>query len=318
MPAPSKKRKPAGSGPRLPDNKNAPLDPSYEPNPDRVPFAAPRASETAAPPPEPEPEKPSPSAEPLVRESVSADGVPRYLAEWSGRELFVGFPCYKTTNPVTAWCLLAIALDLGRDKVRFDMELGDAMIYHARNRLAEKFLATDASWILMIDDDTIPPIGRPEFFMTMCRLPPSYPRESAARHVVHRLMGHKKTIVGGAYFGRQPGGPLMASVAADPGIRRSAMLHEDRLVESDWVGTGCLLVHRTVFEAIKVKFPDLASRRVGQPFNFFQPLQDGAGEDIAFCMRAKAAGHQPHLDLGLQCAHVGYACYGSHTSGIAS
>jgi len=52
-------------------------------------------------------------------------------AEWLGRDLFVGFPCYKQTNPVTAWCLLAMALDIGKDKIRFDMEIGDAMIYHA-------------------------------------------------------------------------------------------------------------------------------------------------------------------------------------------
>tara|TARA_R110000868_G_scaffold73521_5_gene213204 strand:- start:452 stop:1405 length:954 start_codon:yes stop_codon:yes gene_type:complete len=315
MAGPDKRRKSTGKGPSLPNDKNAPLDASYKPNPDRVPFKD-EVAENLVPPTPPPVAVPSQLDGGMIRESISQSGAPHYTVEWEGRELFVGFPCYKTTNPVTAWCLLAIALDLGKEKVRFDMELGDAMIYHARNRLAEKFLATDAKWMLMIDDDTIPPIGRPEFFKTMCRLPADYPHESASRHVVHRLIGHQKTLVGGCYFGRQPGGALMAAVAVDPAVRRSVLLHEDRLVESDWVGTGCLLIHRTVFEAIRIKFPELAPRTTGQPFNFFQPMQDGAGEDIAFCMRANAAGHRPHLDLGLQCAHVGYACYASHTSGV--
>lgn len=30
----------------------------------------------------------------------------------------------------------------------------------------------------------------------------------------------------------------------------------------------------------------------------------GMGEDVAFCRRASAAGHQPHVDLGLICGHV--------------
>lgn len=230
----------------------------------------------------------------------------RLRAEWEGRDLFVGFPCYKSTNPVTAWCLLAIALDLGRDKVRFDMELGDAMIYHARNRLAEKFLATEANWMLMIDDDIIPPIGRPEFTRTVCRLPATIQEVALQRHVVHRLMGHGKTLVGGAYFGRQQGGHLMASCVEHA---QAAKIASDLVVPCDWVGTGCFLVHRKVFTAIKEKFPELAPAKPGDPFDYFRPMGNGIGEDISFCYRARTAGHQPHIDLGLQCFHVGYQCY---------
>jgi hypothetical protein len=226
--------------------------------------------------------------------------------EWEGRDLFVAFPCYKTTNPVTAWCLLALALDLGQDKVRFDMELGDAMIYHARNRLAEKFLATEANWMLMIDDDIIPPVGRPGFTRSVCRLPATVQEQVLQRHVVHRLMGHKKTLVGGAYFGRQQAGQLMASCLEYSSAAKAAT---DMVVPCDWVGTGCLLIHRSVFDAIKQKFPDLAPSQPGQPFDYFRPIGQGIGEDISFCSRARQSGHMPHIDLGLQCYHVGYQCY---------
>ena len=36
----------------------------------------------------------------------------------------------------------------------------------------------------------------------------------------------------------------------------------------------------------------------------------GMGEDVAFCVRAKQAGHQPFVDFGLLCGHVGDCVYG--------
>ena len=35
----------------------------------------------------------------------------------------------------------------------------------------------------------------------------------------------------------------------------------------------------------------------------------GVGEDVSFCLRAQAAGHVPHVDLGLRCGHVGNYVY---------
>lgn len=41
----------------------------------------------------------------------------------------------------------------------------------------------------------------------------------------------------------------------------------------------------------------------------------GMGEDVAFCRRAAAAGHQPHIDLGLICGHVSSsAIYGPYNT----
>lgn len=36
----------------------------------------------------------------------------------------------------------------------------------------------------------------------------------------------------------------------------------------------------------------------------------GMGEDVAFCTRALAAGHQPYVDFGLVAGHVGHKVYG--------
>jgi hypothetical protein len=64
-----------------------------------------------------------------------------------------------------------------------------------------------------------------------------------------------------------------------------------------------------VFEDIAKKFPELAPKTPDKPFDYFHPMSSGEGEDVSFCKRATAAGHQPHIDLGLPVFHVGYKVY---------
>ena len=242
-----------------------------------------------------------------IIESRSQEGLPSYRCEFAGRDIFVGWPWYKFSNPVTAACQVAMALDFGRDKIRFDMAIGDSKIEHARNRLAHKFLETDAKWLMMIDDDIIPCIGRPAWFRYWVQAARSLADLPLQRHVLHRLVGAGKTLVGASYFGRQEGGALMAS---DQTLAPRARAYEDKVVEVDWVGTGCILIHRKVFEDIRAKFGD--SLKIDVPdydYDYFRPFDSAHGEDVSFCKRAKEAGHQSHLDLGLPVFHVGYKTY---------
>ena len=241
-----------------------------------------------------------------VVDSRNQDGMPSYRCEFAGRDIFVGFPCYKTTNPVTAFALIAMALDFGKDKIRFDMSIGDAMIYHSRNKIAQKVLETDAKWLLMIDDDIIPCIGRPAWMKSTVASARNMPDAPLQRHVLQRLIGANKTLIGGAYFGRQEGGPLMCS---DRSLEPKARAYQDEVAPVDWVATGCMLVHRKVFQDIEEKYPELKSPIANGEFDYFHPINSATGEDVSFCKRAKQAGHQPHIDLGLPVFHVGYACY---------
>ena len=241
----------------------------------------------------------------LVTES-RRDDMPSYRTEFSGRDIMVGFPCYKTTNPVTAFAMIAMALDFGRDKIRFDMSIGDAMIYHSRNKLAEKFLQTDAKYLLMMDDDIIPCIGRPSWMRATVQSAQNTPDLPLQRHILHRLVNSGKTLIGGAYFGRQEGARLMCS---DQTLVLSARRYDDILAAVDWIGTGCLLIHRSVFDDIRKKFPELTTNDPENPFDYFLPMKGHVGEDISFCYRAKEAGHIPHIDLGTPVFHVGYKTY---------
>lgn len=242
---------------------------------------------------------------PIV-ESRNQDGMPSYRCEFAGRDIFVGFPCYKTTNPVTAFALIAMALDFGKDKIRFDMSIGDAMIYHSRNKIAQKFLETDAKWLLMIDDDIIPCIGRPNWMKSTVPSARNMNDAPLQRHVLQRLIGANKTLIGGAYFGRQEGGPLMCS---DRSLEPKARAYQDEVAPVDWVATGCMLVHRKVFQDIEEKYPELKSPIPNGEFDYFHPINSATGEDVSFCKRAKQAGHQPFIDLGLPVFHVGYKTY---------
>lgn len=241
-----------------------------------------------------------------VIESRNQDGMPSYRCEFAGRDIFVGFPCYKTTNPVTAFALIAMALDFGKDKIRFDMSIGDAMIYHSRNKIAQKFLETDAKWLLMIDDDIIPCIGRPAWMKSTVPSARNMPDAPLQRHVLQRLIGANKTLIGGAYFGRQEGAPLMCS---DRSLEPKARAYQDEVAPVDWVATGCMLVHRKVFQDIEEKFSELKSPIANGEFDYFHPINSVTGEDVSFCKRAKQAGHQSYIDLGLPVFHVGYKVY---------
>jgi hypothetical protein len=233
---------------------------------------------------------------------------------WEGKQITIALPCYKWTNAATAWTLVAIALDLGKEKVGFDMELGDAMIYHARNKLADRFVKSGREWLLFIDDDVIVPIGRPPWTRYMGRLPVDFPTKVLEQHVVHRLLSHNKTLVGGTYFGRQPGGMPMCSEMHNPVVVGEARSMKDGLRSMDWVATGCMLIHRSVFLDIQKKFPELGPEEDGRDeWDYFRPSISG-GEDKDFCARARAAGHEVFLDTGLQCLHVGFACYGAHNT----
>lgn len=256
-----------------------------------------------------------------------------------GRKVFIALPWYRSASPLTTVALLNL---FDKSCMGISISYGDAFIVHARNKLASRFLDSKFEWMLTIDDDMVLPCGNAEWFnqYTGMNLKPEF----AGMNTLDRLLSHGKTLIGATYFGRRPGGP---PVFAEGVQRGPAMLKagpKDEIIPCKWVGTGCLLVHRTVFEAVEQKFSHLsraANRGTGQWFtssehdlhqSIDQALNQedlpkakeilkqgihrarihsglGMGEDVQFCVRATQSGHQPHVDLGLWCGHIGPANY---------
>ena len=277
------------------------------------------------------------------KDERASEGVVTTL-DWGGKDVMLCLPWYKFVSPSCAFSTLAL---YNPESMRVAAMFGDAFISHTRNKLANVFLESGCQWSMWIDDDMILPIGKADWFNKASGL--GLPEASAGLHTINRLLSHRKTIVGGLYFGRSKfGRPMYAEGASD--VSEAAFARHaphDIVKPTRWVATGCLLVHRSVFEDIERKFPKLGR-------SFFSPsehdlvesvdslravLSDlsatpedrvnralsvlnrgaglakansrlGTGEDVIFCTRAAEAGHQPHVDLGLVCGHVGSEVFG--------
>lgn len=262
-------------------------------------------------------------------------------------KVLLALPWYKSTNPMTAFSVMGL---IDRTRTALLLNFGDAFVAHTRNTIADLFLQSEVDWMLTIDDDMIVPFGNSRWFNAYTGF--GLPEQFANLNALDRLLSHGKTLIGGLYFGRHNHGkPMYAEGCNQDQEAAAARQSPTNIIKpTRWVGTGCMLVHRSVFTDIEKKFPRLARHKDGGKFggNWFTSSEHnlvdaiarakqalaagdnyqaqmaleqgtaaaqanssmGMGEDVAFCIRAKQAGHQPFVDFGLVCGHVGDRVYG--------
>lgn len=263
-----------------------------------------------------------------------------------GSKILIALPWQKSVSPITATCMAQL---IDRRRCASSLHFGDAFVAHTRNSLGDTFLKSTCEWMLTIDDDMVVPFGDSKWFQYYTRF--SFPEKFMSLNALDRLMSHKKTLVGALYFGRSPKGPPVYNEGQAEAEHARRGPH-DVCKPTRWVGTGCMLIHRSVFEDIEKRFPRLsrasnngkgqwftsteaslldtvvkvkdALQRDATPTGAFAAMGAlehavamsnaenflGSGEDVSFCLRAGAAGHQPHVDMGLICGHLGTFCYG--------
>ena len=150
-------------------------------------------------------------------------------------------------------------------------EAGRLAVTDVRNRIAHKFLASDAHLLLMVDDDVIPPLG-----------------------ILH-MLDRDLDIVGAPYpIIRVEGAiPFPCALEYDTTHDTYRTLPDPfgrtGLVKVDAIGTGCMAITRRVLEHPDLRIPfRLGTDEYGQ-------LR--MSEDVQFCHMARAAGFSVWADF---------------------
>lgn len=170
---------------------------------------------------------------------------------------------------------------LARYRVQSRICLGSGpRIATTRNKLVRHFLDdTSAEWLWMVDSD-----------MTF------------APDILTKLLSTNRKVVGGLCFARNNDGTVYPTLyrRGDSGfLYRMDSYRKDRLIEVEGTGAACLLIHREVLEKIGANHPE--------PYRWFEDTHDRGreiGEDVEFCLRAKAAGYPVAVHTGIKLGHV--------------
>jgi hypothetical protein len=152
-----------------------------------------------------------------------------------------------------------------------------------RNDLVRHFLESGADWLMMLDDD-------------MAFEPDAIERLLQAAHPEHR------PIVGGQCFAGGRDGWFSTMFRMHPETKKLTRMDrwpEGELVLVDATGAANLLIHRSVFLKLAEDYKP--------PWEWFQEtMLEGrdVGEDITFCLRARAAGFPIFVHTGVEFGHA--------------
>lgn len=147
---------------------------------------------------------------------------------------------------------------------------------HARNTGCLKVLELDFEYLFFLDDDVIPPWN-----------------------AIHTLMSHKQPIVSGVYYRRNPPiCPVMLRETAE-GRTWVTEFYAPDLIDVDYVGAGCLLIHRDVLIKMGKNWFDWRCDREDIP------PTERMSEDFSFCYEARKLGYKIKVDTSVQCRHIG-------------
>lgn len=167
---------------------------------------------------------------------------------------------------------------------------GGGLLSRTRNMLVATFLdSTDADWLMMIDSDHQVPV-------------------SAFDALVAAAHDRSAPVVSGLYFAAYSrGGPYpmpvpTAYMSGDDGLAPLTAIEPRGLRQVDAVGTGCLLIHRSVLTAMR---DDAQPGHEDWCWFADGPTGDGRwlSEDLTFCARLRSRGVPIHVHTGAVFPH---------------
>ncbi len=194
-----------------------------------------------------------------------------------GSKVLIGIPVYNT---VPAACFSSQVNFLLASVKRHNALVGVVNVCgvdQARNIIAENFLKTDATHLLLADSDML--------------LPPD---------LIERLLSHGKDMVSALYFGRTQAVPMFMFKGENGEYGFPAEYVEGGLLSVDAIGLGACMIRRKVIEKVREAVGD------GPMFRFvYKNRVKVVGEDIFFCEKVKEAGFGIFVDTALEIKHFG-------------
>ena len=187
----------------------------------------------------------------------------------------IAIPCMDQVEARFRACLASLEKP---GEVTVATQIG-SLVYDSRNSLAKTALNANADYVLWLDSDMM--------FQS---------------DVLKRLLKHAENgldIVSGLYFRRAaPFTPVLFKELMRDGKPVEAKGFEDypmdSLFEVDGCGFGCVLMNTDVLVEMALEFNQ-----------WFNPT-NGFGEDLSFCIRAKALGYKIWCDSSIKLGHVGH------------
>jgi len=192
-------------------------------------------------------------------------------------------------NGEFAFSLIQIALSRSSRLGTFVRVKGSGLLSKQRNRVVKKFLETKSDWLLMIDSDEV---------LTT----------EAFDKLIEVAHEKDRPIVAGLVFASFDTGepypmPLPTIFLDAPeGFLPLHKYDKDSVFQVDAAGTGCLLVHRSVLEAMR----ENADEHQGTDWCWFWdgPINgDWIGEDLQFCRRVRSLGFPIYVHTGAILPH---------------
>ena len=196
------------------------------------------------------------------------------------KKILIAVPCMDMVSARFAQCLSTLK-KVGKCTVSF---LIGSLVYDSRNKLAAMAIEMEADYILWLDSDMVFP---PDTLERMIKVLDNNPDIS---------------VLSGLYFRR--GAPFTPVLFSKLEIRDDGLLDfadqteiPDSLFEIAGCGFGGVLMRSDVLF-------DIAAKEGGGVW--FTPLAN-AGEDCAFCIRARREGYKIMCDPSIEFGHMGYA-----------
>jgi len=225
------------------------------------------------------------------------------------KQIFLALPCYggQMTQPFVM--SLIETLQTAPFVGTIDFVVNDSLVSRARNTLAARFLASPYQYMLFLDVDL------------------QFKPEHIARLWLHATQKERK-IVCGIYAMKKLTPRFVANWI--PG----EVPDENGAVKVSESGTGCMLIHRSVFEKMRDAMPEIEystdSNHVSgggvKEWDFFAVgpykhkdtgLVRYLSEDWMFCQRARDIGIDVWADTNIQIRHMGTMVYPPEASEVA-